>query len=103
MLFNQLLSVGAVPSQWKVAIITPVYKKGDHTDVQNYRPISLTCVTSKIMERIIVQQLTQYLLKRNNYNTKDHAGDEELRHRRPSHLEQSTNHPANRNNSLSLP
>ena len=35
--------------------MVPVYKKGATGDVANYRPISLTCVCSKIMERVIVK------------------------------------------------
>jgi len=54
MLFTQLMSVSAVPEIWKMAIVTPVLKKGPATDLANYRPISLTCVAGKIMERIIV-------------------------------------------------
>ena len=64
-LYQQLMSVGAVPLTWKTAIIVPVFKNGDPTDVQNYRPISLTCVASKIMERVIVQQMTSYFTKCN--------------------------------------
>jgi len=48
-LFNQLISVGVVPTSCKGALIVPVYKKGIASNVQNYRPISLTCVISKIM------------------------------------------------------
>ena len=51
LLFSQLLSVGAVPEDWKKAIITPVFKKGSAGDDTNIRPISLTC---KIMERIML-------------------------------------------------
>ena len=67
------MSVGAVPPIWKTAIIVPVFKKGDPTDVQNYRPISLTCVASKIMERVIVQQMTSYFMKCNLINNSQHG------------------------------
>jgi len=48
---NKLQSVGVIPDIWKQAVIVPVFKKGATCDVANYRPISLTCVASKIMER----------------------------------------------------
>jgi len=51
LLFSQLLSVGAVPEDWKKAIIMPVFKKAPAGDVKNYRPISLTCVACKVMEK----------------------------------------------------
>ena len=62
LLFTQLLSVGTVPDIWKQAVIVPVFKKGLTSAVSNYRPISLTCVASKIMERIIAKQIYEYLL-----------------------------------------
>ena len=54
---NQLVSVGHVPREWLAAHIVPVHKKRITSDVYNYRPISLTCVLSKILERIIVGRL----------------------------------------------
>ena len=60
-IFNQLLSVAAVPEVWKKAIITPVFKKGAAGNVCNYRPISITCVASKIMERIISNKIMEHL------------------------------------------
>jgi len=39
-----------IPDEWKNGIITPVFKKGLAGSVSNYRPISLTCVSSKLME-----------------------------------------------------
>jgi hypothetical protein len=59
-IFTQLLSVAFVPEEWKKAIITPVFKKGAPGTASNYRPISLTCVPCKIMERVIVQQMYRH-------------------------------------------
>ena len=42
--FQQSLSYSRLPTQWKHAYVTPVYKKGDKSDPKNYRPISLTSV-----------------------------------------------------------
>ena len=52
-LFNKSMHLAQVPSQWKLANVTPVFKKGDKHDVQNYRPISLLPAVSKIMERCL--------------------------------------------------
>ena len=43
-IFVKSLSSGTLPRDWKLANITPVYKKGDRSKPANYRPISLTCV-----------------------------------------------------------
>ena len=59
--FTSFMSVGQMPKAWTHAIVTPVYKSGDASDVSNYRPISLTCVACKIMERIIVSDMLDYL------------------------------------------
>jgi len=60
-MFSQLFSVSVVPFDWKSAVITPVYKKGEAGKVCNYCPISLTCVPSKIMERVIARQMYEHL------------------------------------------
>ena len=46
-----------VPSDWKLANVVPIFKKGDKKSVKNYRPISLTCICSKIMERIVQEEI----------------------------------------------
>ena len=56
-LFNRSLSLGQVPADWKLSNITPVPKGGDPKRVSNYRPISLLSLPSKILERIIFNQL----------------------------------------------
>lgn len=49
------------PNDWKSAIVVPVYKSGDTTDMNNYRPISILPVLSKISEKCVAEQLTEHL------------------------------------------
>ena len=42
---------GEVPDNWRLAHIRPIYNKGQKEDPENYRPVSLTSVPGKIMER----------------------------------------------------
>ena len=52
---------GKFPKDWKSAIVVPVHKSGDTTDVNNYRPISVLPVMSKISEKCVAEQLTGHL------------------------------------------
>ncbi|CAB3990484.1 Hypothetical predicted protein [Paramuricea clavata] len=60
-LFNKSLQVGVVPDEWKLANVVPVFKKGEKDRVENYRPISLLCIVSKLLERCILNHLRFYL------------------------------------------
>ena len=51
----------ALPKLWKESVVVPLFKKGVRSDALNYRPISLTSVCCKVMERIISKSLTDYL------------------------------------------
>ena len=64
-IFNQTLQQGCVPQDWKEANIAPIYKKDDKHLASNYRPISLTCVCSKLMEHIVVHHLMDHLDRHN--------------------------------------
>ena len=60
-LFNLSLSTSSLPSIWKCASVTPIYKTGDPTDINNYRPISIICTTAKIFEKLVFKQLSKYI------------------------------------------
>ena len=61
-LFNSSVETGRIPNDWKYARVTPIYKgKGDKNMHGNYRPISVLCHISKILEREIQTQLMEYL------------------------------------------
>jgi Reverse transcriptase (RNA-dependent DNA polymerase) len=51
-----------VPSDWKKAIVTPIFKKGKRTEPGNYRPVSLTSVPCKVLEAIIKDNVMSHLL-----------------------------------------
>ena len=52
-LFTTSLNTSVIPTEWKTHKITPIYKTGDKTSVKNYRPISLLCNVSKVLEDLI--------------------------------------------------
>ena len=60
-LINRSLAEGSIPSDWKHAVVTPVYKSGPVSDAANYRPISTLPVFSKILERAVHSMVYSYL------------------------------------------
>ena len=52
-----------LPADWKSANISAIYKKGKKSDVGNYRPVSLTSISCKIMESIIRDSIMKHFLK----------------------------------------
>ena len=60
-LFSLTLKYGYLPRDWKIHKIIPVLKSGDPTQVKNYRPISLLCNISKVLERIIYNKIIDHV------------------------------------------
>ena len=64
-IINLSMRNGVVPTGWKTARITPVYKSGPRSQFNNYRPISILPIVSKIAERIVHKQLMNFLEENN--------------------------------------
>ena len=58
---NKSLQTGTVPSDWKQANVSAVFKKGQRYDSANYRPVLLTCLCCKIMEHVIVSNVMKHV------------------------------------------
>ena len=72
-IFENILATSTYPDIWKLANVTPIFKKGDKQLIKNYRPISLLPICSKIFEKIIFNNLYKYL-NANNLITKNQSG-----------------------------
>ncbi|KAF1648163.1 putative RNA-directed DNA polymerase from transposon X-element, partial [Eudyptes chrysocome] len=59
-IYQQSWLTGEVPDDWRLANVTPIYKNGRKEDPGNYRPVSLTSVPGKMMERFILRALTRH-------------------------------------------
>ena len=62
-IFNQAITLSSFPDEWKMARVIPLYKNGQRNVAGNYRPISVLPAISKIMEKILYNQLYSYLSK----------------------------------------
>ena len=62
-IFNLSVRQGIFPNMLKSSKVIPIFKKGDKTNMSNYRPISLTSPFSKVFEKLIHKRLTAYLDK----------------------------------------
>ena len=59
--FRQSLESGTLPTLWIKAFVTPVFEKGNRNEAENYRPVSLMCVTCKIFEHVICKHIRNHL------------------------------------------
>ena len=65
LLMNTTIKLGALPNDWKQAYVSPIYKKGSRNVAENYRPISLTSVVCKLMEKIVKEAVLTHLIENN--------------------------------------
>ena len=73
LVFNNIMRTSNFPILWKLANVTPVFKKNDKRTIKNYRPISLLPLISKIFEKILFNRLYKHLTN-NNLITPNQSG-----------------------------
>ena len=64
-IFKHSIETSFLPLDWKLANVVPIFKKSDKKLSFNYKPISLTSVSSKLIEHIIAHKIKEYLDKNN--------------------------------------
>ena len=72
-LFTKSLATGSLLSDWKAANVTLIYKKVNCHQPRNYRPISLTSLAVKIMEKIIAKKLRAFLDEHSKLSAVQHG------------------------------
>lgn len=60
-IFEKSMLSGKIPKDWKTANVVPIFKKGSRKQLQNYRPVSLTSLVGKILEKIIHKHIQEFL------------------------------------------
>ena len=70
---NRSFEMGQFPKFFKTARVIPLYKTGEPNDVNNYRPISILPIFSKIFEKLVYKQIYGYL-QINNFLSKNQYG-----------------------------
>ena len=60
-IFKNSLETGFLPNEWLSSLVVPIYKKSQRYDPLNYRPISLTSVPCKVLEKLIVSHITEFI------------------------------------------
>ena len=64
-IFRNSMESGTIPSQWKEARVYAIYKKGNKKLAGNYRPVSITSVLCRILEKLIRNQIVEYMQSEN--------------------------------------
>jgi hypothetical protein len=72
-IFRLSLDSGRLPKEWKIGVIKPIFKGGDPANPQNYRPICLTSVICKVMEKLLKKFLQSYLSSQNGVHPAQHG------------------------------
>ena len=72
-IFNCCLDQDKVPNEFKIAIVFPLFKKGDNTVCDNYRGISVLSPIAKLFERILSNLITKYFVESELFSNAQHG------------------------------
>ena len=72
-IFRQSLDSSIVPQDWRLANVTPLFKKGSKSCCGNYRPVSLTSCIGKLMEKLLRDKIFQYIVQHRLINNSQHG------------------------------
>ena len=61
LIFRKSLNESVLPDDWKVSRVVPIFKGGSKAIALNYRPVSMTATPCKMMERLLVEHIVEYL------------------------------------------
>ena len=72
-LFNRSLFSGVLPDEWKTSHVSVLHKKGEKDCIENYRPISLTCICCKLMESLVRDIVMYHFVSNNLFSDKQYG------------------------------
>jgi hypothetical protein len=72
-IFRKSADSGTVPTDWKIANVTQIHKKGSRSKANNYRPVSLTSQVCKVMESIVKDNMVKFLEEKNVFTPHQHG------------------------------
>jgi hypothetical protein len=72
-IFKKSIDTGIVPSDWRSAEVTAIFKKGTKSEPGNYRPVSLTCIVCKILESCVRDAIVNHFTENNLYAECQHG------------------------------
>ena len=72
-IFKKSMTQGKLPKDWKKAQVSAIFKKGKKDDPNNYRPVSLTSISCKIMEKIVRKKLVDHMQENKLFSNKQYG------------------------------
>ena len=67
------LNQNKFPEAWKLSKVLPLFKKGDALDLKNYRPVSILSPLSKVLEKVVYEQMYSYFSRNHLFHPNLHG------------------------------